>query len=387
MLLLVSAWNSLGHSQTIELPRAVPSFNQAFFDGPGAWGHCPLGTVGCPDLIGTTGCLVTAFASVLAYYKIDLTVPARSSCTGVARSGMDPGIFNDWLREVGGFGRCAQDPVGNCCLIWDKLPEELEITTHVNRSADGLNPVTSVVIDHALRRGYPVIAGVHWGAFCNGVSGQTRDCHWIIITGKRDGVYTIIDPFNPDRTSPYGVKTTLARGVMGSYIINRYVVVAGPHPSDVNPQIGIAPHGASYQVGEQIRLTLNVPGSSAAWLPYARVTLPSGLVAYAILNEAGSVRYSAIRVSLIPQPRALMSAWNWYNRTLTESDIGRWQWEIWLERADDPGEILGLQTITYHVQPVAAASYSSGVVVVLGIMLLAAVAVIALLFASGIELK
>ena len=84
-------------------------------------------------------------------------------------------------------------------MIWDQLPTELEITTHVNRSDVGLNPVASVVIDHALRQGYPVIAGVHWGAFCNEGSSQTEDCHWVILTGRIDDTYTIIDPFNPDR--------------------------------------------------------------------------------------------------------------------------------------------------------------------------------------------
>ena len=33
-------------SQAIELPRAVPSFNQAYADGPGAWGACARGNSG-----------------------------------------------------------------------------------------------------------------------------------------------------------------------------------------------------------------------------------------------------------------------------------------------------------------------------------------------------
>ncbi|MCK5246971.1 hypothetical protein KAR02_08740, partial [Candidatus Bipolaricaulota bacterium] len=73
-------------AQIIELPRDVPAFNQAYTEGPDAWGNCPLGTIGCPDQICTTGCLVTAFSSVLAYYEIEVTVPARSSCTGEART-------------------------------------------------------------------------------------------------------------------------------------------------------------------------------------------------------------------------------------------------------------------------------------------------------------
>jgi len=314
------------YPQTIELPRIMPAFNQAYTDGPDAWGDCPLGTIGCPDQVCTTGCLVTAFSSVLAYYEIDVAVPARSSCTGEARTGMDPGIFNDWLREIGGYGRCTQDPVGNCCLIWEQLPAELEISTHINRSEVGLNPVASVVIDHALRQGYPVIAGVHWGAFCNGESGRSEDCHWVILTGKRGDTYTIIDPFNPDPTSSYGVRTTLAAGVHGSYIIDRFVVIEALFSNQVRLEIKASPQGTTYHVRDRIRLALSTPGSSAALLPFARVTMPSGLVAYAVLDEIaiGSLRYSAPRESLTPTPRLLSSDLIWHDSTLAEPDVGRW---------------------------------------------------------------
>ena len=372
-----------GFAQTIELPRVVPAFNQAYTEGPDAWGNCPLGTIGCPDELCTTGCLVTAFSSVLAYYEIELSVPARSSCTGEARTGMDPGIFNDWLREVGGYGRCAQDPVGNCCLIWAQLPAQLEITTHVNRSEVGLNPVASVVIDHALRQGHPVVAGVHWSNSCNSGSSQTEDCHWVILTGKIDDTYAIIDPFNSDQTSPYGVRTTLAAGERGRYIIDRFVVVAGPSPGGLALEIGAVPQQSVYHVGGQIRLTMRTPWSSAPLLPYVRVTLPSGLIAYAVLDEttSGSLRYSATRESLIPNPRQLSSDWTWYKRTLTESDIGRWTWELWVERDDEPGTKLGRQTISYEVESATAAS-SIGATV-LGIVLVAAIAAIAFIFTLG----
>ncbi len=372
-------------AQTIELPRDVPAFNQAYTEGPGAWGNCPLGTIGCPDHIYTTGCLVTAFSSVLAYYDIDVTVPARSSCTGAARTGMDPGIFNDWLREIGGYGRCAQDPVGNCCLIWTQLPAALEITTHVNRSEVGLNPVAAVVIDHALRQGYPVVAGVHWGASCNGGSGQTEDCHWVILTGKIDDTYTIIDPFNPDPASPYGVRTTLDAGVHGRYIIDRFVVVEAPPPGQINLEIKAVPQQTTHQVGDKVRLTLATAGNSAAFLPYARVTKPSGVVAYAVLSESasGSPLYSATRQSLVADPRLLSSGWTWFDRTMTESDIGRWTWEVWVEEADEPGTKLGRQTISYEVEP---ASTPIGAAV-LGILLVVTIAALAFIstLRTGLE--
>jgi hypothetical protein len=229
--LLSTAWNGAAFAETILVPGTVPSFNQNYTDGPGAWGDCRLGTSGCPDQISTTGCLVTAFSSVLAYYQIEVSVSASESCTGRSRTGMDPGILNDWLRARAGFGQCAQDPVGSCCLAWDRLPGDLELTFYENRSDVGLNPVSAVVIDHALRGGNLVVAGVHWGSFCRSGSSQTEDCHWIVLTGKIGETYAIVDPINLDPTDSKGVRTTLDEGTRGSYIIDRYVVVQPGEPT------------------------------------------------------------------------------------------------------------------------------------------------------------
>ncbi len=268
LILLVFAAPAL--AQTIDLPRAVPPFNQAYTDGADAWGNCPLGTGGCPDQICTTGCLTTAFASVLAYYGVEVPVSSEHSCTGRARSGMDPGILNDWLREHRAYGHCAQDPFGDCCLVWERLPDGVELTFHVNRSDVGLNPVASVVIDHALRQGRPIIAGVHWGATCHGGTGQTEDCHWVILTGKVGETYSIIDPFNADSTSPYGIRTTLEAGVHGAYIIDRFVIVEYDGP-------GVPSRTESSASGQQDR-TADRQGSSALVLLAAL-----GLVAALIL--------------------------------------------------------------------------------------------------------
>jgi len=211
------------NAETITLPRSVPSFNQAYTDGPGAWGSWALGSDGCPDRLAETGCLVTAFACVLDYFDVHLAVSAAQSSTGRAQSGMDPGILNDWLRANDGYGQCSQDPAGSCCLVWERVPE-VDLAFHSNRSNTGLNAVSAVVIDHALRQGNPVIAGVHWTGSCNG-SSQAEDCHWVVITGKSGSRYTIIDPYNPDASSWVGVRTTLRGGSFGSYVIDRFVVV------------------------------------------------------------------------------------------------------------------------------------------------------------------
>ncbi len=229
-LLFLIAPGSTAEARGIALPRSVPAFSQNYTYGADAWGKATLGSDGCPDRFRESGCLVTAFASVLAYYGIEVSVPADRSFTGRAEVGMDPGILNDWLRIHSGFGQCGGDPYGSCCLDWDRLPSGIELSFYTNRSEVGINPVAEVVIDHALREGHPVIAGVHWGASCNGRSGQREDCHWIVITGKAGDTYTILDPYNPDPTSPRGVRTTLDSGSRGSYIIDRFVVVSGEIP-------------------------------------------------------------------------------------------------------------------------------------------------------------
>jgi hypothetical protein len=375
---LSTAWATGTVAQTIDLPHSVPAFNQAYTDGPDAWGNCILGTAGCPDEICTTGCLVTAFSSVLGYYGISLTVPAESSCTGEERTGMDPGIFNDWLRAQGGYGQCSQDPVGNCCLIWEALPPGVEITTHVNRSETDVSPVSSVVIDHALREGYPVIAGVHWSAYCGGSSGQSEDCHWVVITGERDGVYTIMDPYNPDSTSPYGIRTTLDKGVHGSYIVDRFVVVAQSTDQDVDVQVAASPSSSVYHVGERMRLSLRTAGTTMPVLAFARVTTPAGDVVYAVIDRTvpSGIRYSTSRASLIPNPRSLGSDWTWYDNTFHESDIGEWSWEIWVESPDDPGIRLDRQHVSYEVAPERGSLGAA----VLGILLVVGIAATAFLF-------
>jgi hypothetical protein len=209
----------------------------------------------------------------------------------------------------------------------------------------------------------------------------------VIITGKHDNVYTIVDPFNPDPSSPYGIRTTLDAGVRGAYIIDRFVVVTRASPDEIDVVIGPAQAPGSYQVGDRIRLTLTAPRTSAALIPYARVTKPSGQVAYVTLEgaSANSLRYVTARQSLVAAPRLLSSAWTWFNKTATESDIGHWTWEVWVERADEPGTKLGRQTISYDVE--SAKSEVSVGAAILGILLVVAIAAIAFISTLGTGLE
>jgi hypothetical protein len=225
VIVALSGWLS-AHAESITLPRTMPAFNQMYTNGPGAWGDCALGTDGCPDRIRGTGCLITAFSAVLSYYEITLDIPPALSSTASREQGMDPRILNDWLRARRGYGRCSQDPAGSCCLEWKNLPKGVVLDFHTNRSNVGLSAVAAVIIDHALRQGRPIVAGVHWSSACRSGSSQTEDCHWVVLTGKVGSTYSIVDPYNPDTTSPVGLRTTLDKGSRGSYVIDRFVVVS-----------------------------------------------------------------------------------------------------------------------------------------------------------------
>ncbi|HDL86688.1 MAG TPA: hypothetical protein ENH11_10270, partial [Candidatus Acetothermia bacterium] len=269
----------------IALPAKVPAFNQAYRGPNGYWGDCGMGTGGCQDSIDSDGCLITAFAMVLDYYNVSFSIPRESSCTDTTRTGMDPGILNDWLKTHGGYGKCGSD-TGSCCLEWTHLPPQISITQYVNHSKHGLDSTAEWTIDRSLAQGYPVISGVHWGSHCHGSTTQTEDCHWVVITGKRGATYTIIDPYNRDKTDPSGVRTTLDHGTFGSYTIDRYVVVAGIVPSlrlsNLHLSLSFSPSGTVKSGVTQVR-SLKITGvePNTPVLLYVRVIDPHGNASYA----------------------------------------------------------------------------------------------------------
>jgi len=259
-------------AESISLPRPVPSFNQNYTDGTNNWGICSLGMASCPDTVWESGCLVTAVASTLAYYGVTVDVSAAQSSTGHARSGMDPGILNDWLRAHNGFESCN--------LVWEAIPNSVTLTQYVNRSEVGLNPVASIVIDYALRQGNPVIAGVHWNTVCRSGSSQSENCHWIVITGKVGDTYAIMDPINWDTSSRTGVSTTLDRGTKGAYVIDRYYVVAPAPPADSD-------QGSADQIAENpLPATSRSPWASVLTLLLAVAGLTAVVV---LISSSGAL--------------------------------------------------------------------------------------------------
>jgi len=275
-------------AETITLPRLMPSFNQTYTVGANAWGDAPLGTGGCPDLLRATGCLITAFSAVLAYYDIDLSIPATLSSTGSAEEGMNPRILNDWLRARHGYGQCASDPAGNCCLDWEMLPRGVVLGFHTNRSDSELNPVAALVIDHALRQGNPVVAGVHWGAACRSGSSQTEDCHWIVLTGKVGSTYTIVDPYNPDHTNSAGIRTTLEAGSLGAYVIDRFVIVtrAVGDPTAQNALVSL-PTPVSTTEARPAAAAVLAPTRADPLASFLVLLVTLGIVAAAVVLSSG----------------------------------------------------------------------------------------------------
>ncbi|MBN1859548.1 hypothetical protein JW848_10175, partial [Candidatus Bipolaricaulota bacterium] len=185
------------------LPRQTRGYNQAFLLGQAAWGDDSLGTSGCPDTIATTGCLVTAFSCALEYYGIEVPLPA----SGGRITGSDPGALNAWLKQNSGYGDCAGDAFGSCCLDWSNLPAPIRLDFYSNTSETGIDRLARERIDTALSSGQPVIAGVHWGEPCGVDPDRHEDCHWVILTARTDDTYVILDPYNPDPRSPYAVRT------------------------------------------------------------------------------------------------------------------------------------------------------------------------------------
>lgn len=378
-------------AQQENISLSVPAFNQAYVNAAGYWGNCPMGTNGCTDVVASAGCLITSFAMVLDYYGVELSVPAASSCTGATQKGMDPGILNDWLKTHGGYGQCG-DGSGACCLEWTNLPPQISITTYVNRNERGLAADARLIIDRSLRNGHPIICGVHWGNHCHGTTGQTEDCHWVVVTGKTSATYTIIDPYNSDTAASTGVKTTLDHGVFGSYTIDRYVIVSGPVPavpqSDLRISLSFSPDGVVQAGQTQVR-SLTVQGSDGATplFLYTRVIDPNGNVRYAYhtSTSGGTLHYSRSKRSLYPAAQPLSDGtFIWGEEPVSQSEAGTWTWEAWAEDPSYPGRPLGYEIAAYTISTEPASSTTAGILIAIALTLIITGAVYAsILLRSG----
>jgi len=309
------------------LPRQTSGFSQAFRNAPAAWGDDALGTYGCPDTIATTGCLVTAFACVLEYYGIEVELPA----SGGRISGSDPGALNAWLKEHGGYGRCAGDGYGNCCLEWSHLPSPLVLRTYYNSSETGIDQRARSRIDSALAQGQPVIAGVHWGQPCGVAPDRSEDCHWVVITAQAYGTYVILDPYNEDSSSSVAVRTTLDRGVHGNYIIDRYVIVDAPaySPRATSVTVSLAPgpgssptdlsqmviQTANLAIGAELFIEATNPNGTR-WSILPGTPISEGRWIQTVTPTGVWLEPHELRLWSVPLPEGI--------------DPTRWIWKAWL---------------------------------------------------------
>jgi len=322
-----------------------------------------MGIDGCPDTVAAAGCLITAFATVLDYYGVQLAVPAVSSFTGKPRIGMDPGILNDWLKSHRGYGPCVGDAFGSCCLEWTNLPQQVSIATHENNSELGVDSFSQRIIDRALQAGHPVIAGVHWGSRCRGNSSQTEDCHWVVITGRLGISYAIIDPYNPVTTSDKGVVTTLTEGAHGRYIVDRFVVVS-PAPAGSQPlvlRLSFEPNSGSFRERDRQRRLLHITGNDSPIYLYVRVIDPVGRIQYVSHAASSAAPSSSLltsqeKCSLYSNLRRFSDgSYEWHRTVLNDVITGDYIWEAWAEDPNRPGEPLAYTVASYAVVPGSSA--------------------------------
>jgi len=276
---------------------------------------------------------------------------------------MDPGILNDWLKIHSGYGPCSQDPSGNCCLEWTKLPSEISLSFYENASESGIDPIARQAIDDALQAGYPIIAGVHWGAYCHGTTTRNEDCHWVVIIGKANQSYEIIDPYNSEPACREGIRTTLSRGVFGSYIIDRFVVAAGSistvRPAEVNLVSFFKPEGI-FHPGETHRGFVSVEGARSPFLLYVRLIDPRGRVSYAYYGSPNSnvLSYTQQKRSLYSEARWFTThEWEWVRATVNDGQLGTWTWELWVEDPAYPGLRLGYDISAYTVAKASTGAF------------------------------
>ncbi len=349
----------------ISLPVEPLGFNQLYVGADGYWGKFPMGLNGCYDSIARSGCLITVFSSVLDYYQIRLYVHAWSSSTGSAQMGVDPGIINDWLVEHNGYGPCGKDAVGDCCLEWTQLPDELGLSFYDNQSEYGLTRATKQRIDQALGNGYPVVAGVHWEE-CISNPAQNENCHWVVIVGKQGTTYRIIDPYNRDIMNPRGIRTFLGQGSLGSYTVDRFVVVSGPVPAPMPLDLRLS--ADLFAAESAWKGTINVQGNYPAAEFYLRVTNPFGNTYFAYTSNPQSgdkIRffYSTTKRSIFGRPVAISSdQWDWSSENMPGDQMGYWIWEFWAEDPSYLDQKLGYDfdtlTVTRQVSSVRSAFLS-----------------------------
>jgi hypothetical protein len=125
--------------------------------------YCYMGNCAAYTGIGDAGCYITGEAMIFDYY------------TG---GYMNPQELDTCLTQNGGYTYWAGCGYGVCATSYNPLPAcSPAVVSYAGVSSD------LSLLDADLQAGYPVVAWVDWGS------------HYVVVIGKRDGMYQIHDPF------------------------------------------------------------------------------------------------------------------------------------------------------------------------------------------------
>lgn len=133
--------------------------------------------------VSNKGCAVTALSMALNYAGVNQWFSPMAG--QIVQN--DPGTLDDLMATFGGYAGLAVD--------WDpatRLAAEVAGIAGIKFNARRTFSATS--LDFYLRQGFPIIVGVDLGA--NGVPG-----HFVLVTGKAENAFTIIDPGHGQRTT------------------------------------------------------------------------------------------------------------------------------------------------------------------------------------------
>ena len=153
----IAAVAAAGNNNTV-IGINPPSWRQC----GSSWSNDRLGT--CSDTICQSGCAITSVAMFMAYRGY----------------GGNPGSFNAWLRDNGGYA-------SGCLIYWGK-PDELGFTSFNGKQ----NPTYSTVCS-SVNRGNGLVANVNGGG------------HYVLITScAGNNVYNVNDPAGRRSTFSHG---------------------------------------------------------------------------------------------------------------------------------------------------------------------------------------
>jgi len=192
--------------------------------------------------IGDIGCLLTSQSMIFQYYT--------------ESSYKNPAELDYCLTTTGGYGNAGICTRGNCAT-WFNPPAQCK---PASVSYAGKSTVLSD-LDSDLAAGYPAIALIDNGN------------HWVVVTGKSGGNYTINDPY-------------YQRSVISPGVIIQFLRYRGPVPNpDTTPPVttaaldGTVGDAGWYRSGVTVILTASDDRSGVAYTEYN-------------LNGSGWTRYT-----------------------------------------------------------------------------------------------